>query len=100
MVRIIASKTGRQTVAATPWIEDGRRARFALISRAKPASPEHKRKQCQRHHASRNAAHCSGGAALFQPRTMALMGMFANRVMMPEIINRVAVPISSDMRIL
>ena len=85
---------------ATPWIEDGRRERAARIRSARPASPEHKRQQCHRHHASRNALQWSGGAALFQPRTIALMGMFAKRVMRPEMMKRIAVPISRDMRIL
>src|ERR1700721_1908280 len=100
MVRISASKSGRQTMIATLCTEDGLRARFAITSRTKPASAEHKRQQCQRHHASRNAVQRSGGAALFQPRTMALMGMFAKRVMTPEIKKRIAVPMRNNMRFL
>src|ERR1700723_3772855 len=83
---------------ATLCTEDDLRARVAITSRTKPASAEHKRQQCQRLHASRSAVQRSGGAALFQPRTMALIGMFAKRVMRPEIIKRIAVAISNDMR--
>ena len=70
------------------------------MRRAKPASAEHRRKQFQRHHASRNSVQWSGGAALFQPRTIALMGWFPKRVMRPEMTNRIAVPISKDVRVL
>jgi hypothetical protein len=72
----------------------------AARSKANAAKPVTSRRQCHRHHALRSASQLEGKESLLQVITMALIGIFRNRVIKPEAAKHAAVAMSSQKRVL
>ena len=69
---------------------------IATRSKENPARPVTKRRQCQRHQEFRRAIQLEGKESLVQVMTMALIGIFKNRVIKPEAAKHATVAMSNQ----